>query len=330
MKKTMQKIVCVILAVGVIATGMMSAAALQPFEVPFGFQQLTPSLTAEQIEKATYDLGQIVFNTPTVFGFEPIELSPAAVEEGYHMKEVVSLNDTKQTNLLTRADGTAFDVMPYIPQTGKYRMWFMLILYKGEDFVRSTTLEYTFEVVTAMVETLQVQVTTPIIGEAPDTQARSVAAGTAVASVAWSYFDEDTYGYYGMTDSMRFEEGMTYQVVVGLVPGNGFVLPASGEDLSVLVNGQQGSIVGEYTADLVYVSFAFTPVSAVYGDIDQNEQITATDALQILKTVVGKTVLDEKQTTAADVDGDGRITATDALLVLKKVVGKIDRFPVEE
>ncbi len=322
-------ILSVMLVLGVISTGMMTAMAIQPFEVPFGFQRLIPALTAEEIDKGTYNLGQIEYNTPTVFGFEPIELSGTAVEAGYSLKEIISLSDSKQSNLITRTDGTSFDVMPYIPQPGKYRIWFMLMLYKGEDFVRSTTLEYTFEVVTAMVDTLSVQVSMPIIGDTPNGEARPVGDGTTVTTVEWSYFDEDTYGYYAMPDTMCFEEGKTYQVVVGLIPDNGFVFPASSEDLSVLVNGKQGSIVYEYSKNLAYVSYQFTPIQVVYGDVDQNGQIAAADALTILKGVVGKTQLTEQQRTAADVDANGEIAATDALLVLKKVVGKIDRFPVE-
>lgn len=68
----------------------------------------------------------------------------------------------------------------------------------------------------------------------------------------------------------------------------------------------------------------------IYGDLDWDEKVTASDALEILKSVVGKASLFDDQYESADVDGSGTVDATDALFVLKKVVGKIKRFPVEE
>ena len=66
-----------------------------------------------------------------------------------------------------------------------------------------------------------------------------------------------------------------------------------------------------------------------YGDCNENGEIDATDALLILRAVVGKTIFTDEQKTTSDVDGDGEVSATDALLILKKIVGKVDRFPVE-
>ena len=70
--------------------------------------------------------------------------------------------------------------------------------------------------------------------------------------------------------------------------------------------------------------------SYLYGDVDQNQEITAADALLVLKKVVGKESLSqEEQQKAAEVSGDGTINAEDALLILQMVVGKIHVFPVE-
>ena len=70
-----------------------------------------------------------------------------------------------------------------------------------------------------------------------------------------------------------------------------------------------------------------TPVQ--YGDPNGDGNTSASDALEVLKSVVGKVNLTKEQVMAADVDGNGAVNATDALLILKKVVGKIDKFPVE-
>ena len=70
--------------------------------------------------------------------------------------------------------------------------------------------------------------------------------------------------------------------------------------------------------------------TVIYGDVDGNGTVEATDALEVLKNVVGKVTLTDDQQKAADTDGNGKIEATDALNILKKVVGKIDKFPVEQ
>ncbi|MBR4867833.1 MAG: dockerin type I repeat-containing protein [Clostridia bacterium] len=67
-----------------------------------------------------------------------------------------------------------------------------------------------------------------------------------------------------------------------------------------------------------------------YGDLDGDTVVTAADALEVLKSVVGKVVLTDEQTIVADVDGSGEVDAADALNILKKVVGKIQTFPVEQ
>ncbi len=66
-----------------------------------------------------------------------------------------------------------------------------------------------------------------------------------------------------------------------------------------------------------------------YGDIDFDGFINSTDALIILKYVVGASVLDAEQQRYADVDDDGKITSTDALSVLRRSVGLIKLFKAE-
>ncbi|MBQ6819380.1 MAG: prolyl oligopeptidase family serine peptidase [Clostridia bacterium] len=59
------------------------------------------------------------------------------------------------------------------------------------------------------------------------------------------------------------------------------------------------------------------------GDVDQNETISAADGLEVLKSVVGKVTLTDRQATAADVNMDGVVSAADALLILQYIVGKV-------
>ncbi len=66
-----------------------------------------------------------------------------------------------------------------------------------------------------------------------------------------------------------------------------------------------------------------------YGDVDGDSKIGSADALEVLKSVVGKITLDADQRKAAKVGNDQQIGADDALLILKYVVVKINKFPVE-
>ena len=65
----------------------------------------------------------------------------------------------------------------------------------------------------------------------------------------------------------------------------------------------------------------YEPVYAA-GDVNNDSQVTATDALIALQTAVGKTTLGYDETDAADVDGNWTVNATDALITLQHSVGK--------
>ncbi len=86
---------------------------------------------------------------------------------------------------------------------------------------------------------------------------------------------------------------------------------------------------------VVVMLFAVLPVfsqaaGGMYGDLNGDTKVNATDALIVLQAAVGKISLSEGDQKLADVDGSGDVMATDALLILQKAVGKIDRFPVEQ
>ena len=84
------------------------------------------------------------------------------------------------------------------------------------------------------------------------------------------------------------------------------------------VYGYQNSYAEDY-ADW----FRFVPLdSLVHGDVNEDQTVTAADALEILKSVVGKVQLPACAYTLGDASDDGMITAADALEILKIVVGK--------
>ena len=65
------------------------------------------------------------------------------------------------------------------------------------------------------------------------------------------------------------------------------------------------------------------------GDINDDGEITAVDALFLLQHLVGKIILHEVQLTAANVSGEGDVTAYDAFLILWRSVGGISQFPAD-
>ena len=69
--------------------------------------------------------------------------------------------------------------------------------------------------------------------------------------------------------------------------------------------------------------------AVTYGDLDGDKKVTASDALTVLKSVVGKVSLNDEQIAAGDVDVSTKVDAADALMILQYVVGKIDKFPAE-
>lgn len=67
----------------------------------------------------------------------------------------------------------------------------------------------------------------------------------------------------------------------------------------------------------------------VYGDLNADTEIDASDALLVLQHSVQLIALNDTQKIAGDVDGNANIDAADALLILQKSVKLISRFPVE-
>lgn len=86
----------------------------------------------------------------------------------------------------------------------------------------------------------------------------------------------------------------------------------------ITVNGK------EYT-DSAHIEIA---ENILYGDVNGDGQITAIDALMVLKGVVKSRTLSAEEQIPADVDRSGSITAVDAMLILQFSVKKITAFPV--
>lgn len=64
-----------------------------------------------------------------------------------------------------------------------------------------------------------------------------------------------------------------------------------------------------------------TSTDFMYGDVDRNHKINATDARKVLRYVAGLEELNSTQLKAANVDGNKKVTATDARRILRHVAG---------
>ena len=98
----------------------------------------------------------------------------------------------------------------------------------------------------------------------------------------------------------------------------------------VLAATEPDGILTEYLPENLVTYDRVVIISTIYGDVDGDGNVSAADALEVLKSVVGKVTLTDSQILAADVDGSGNVDAADALDILKKVVGKIEKFAVEQ
>ncbi|MBR4868788.1 MAG: hypothetical protein IKU10_06490, partial [Clostridia bacterium] len=114
--------------------------------------------------------------------------------------------------------------------------------------------------------------------------------------------------------------------IAALKRGDSQAIAAAREAYDALTDAQKALVT-----NLAWLEELEIPVfEGMYGDVDGNEKSDATDALDVLKSVVGKIVFTNEQNEAGDVNDDGKVNAEDALMILKKVVGKIERYPAEE
>ena len=89
--------------------------------------------------------------------------------------------------------------------------------------------------------------------------------------------------------------------------------------------------IGEEAKKKLEDAEAAIPGSDVmYGDIDGDKAVTATDALWALQAYVGSRELDEAQTKAADVNLDEAVDTSDALAILQFAVKLRDKLPTVE
>ncbi len=87
--------------------------------------------------------------------------------------------------------------------------------------------------------------------------------------------------------------------------------------------GFEGSVAQSFAQ---YHSFKFEPINqnGQFGDMNDDSDVNAKDALVALKIAVSTVTPTQSQVFAGDVNGDGTINAKDALNMLKYAVGKLE------
>ena len=68
--------------------------------------------------------------------------------------------------------------------------------------------------------------------------------------------------------------------------------------------------------------------SIIYGDVNDDGNVTPVDAALVMQHVVGELTLNSDQQVRADVTGDSSLSSMDAALILQKITGLIVEFPV--
>ena len=63
------------------------------------------------------------------------------------------------------------------------------------------------------------------------------------------------------------------------------------------------------------------------GDVNGDGKIDVSDAIMVLRNIVGLVELTPAQELATDVNGDGKIDVSDAIMILRYIVGLITEFP---
>jgi len=297
------------------------------------FGQVAPGMSAADEARHQTDLGDIEYGTYTMFGYDIYPLSQAQKDMGYTVEEKIHVNYGGGT-LVTRSSGNPFDIMMYVDQlltrgsnpfSDKWSVWFTVNLSQNDEYVGSIGHIYNFNIVPALVSSVQLNAPRPVVNSAPDYDLANYSVGGEgyeIVDVDWT----DTEGII-MPDQAVFEMGQSYECVLQVETIGGYTFPENRAELSGKINGIDGVIATVYSTNKAYVTVRYTMTK--YGDVDGDTKVTAADALEVLKSVVGKVNLTGAQFTAADTDGNGKADAADALNILKKVVGKIDHFPIE-
>lgn len=168
------------------------------------------------------------------------------------------------------------------------------------DSLRVQVADADRDVDTGRVDTVQVEVRNPLSGEVEGAKGLETAANSGV-----------------------------FRAILPTAPGPG---GTGGDGVLTLVAGDRLAVSYADSLDALggtAMRRDTTYVVALFGDLSNNDQVSALDAHRLLRFAVGLELPLFQEGLAGDVDGDNALLAFDASLILQYVVGRIDRFPVQ-
>ena len=68
----------------------------------------------------------------------------------------------------------------------------------------------------------------------------------------------------------------------------------------------------------------------LWGDANGDGEVTAADALLLMRSFIDLDTVEQENLALCDVNGDGEINLMDALMIMRKTMGVITAFPVEK
>ncbi|NLA26376.1 MAG: hypothetical protein GX878_03170, partial [Firmicutes bacterium] len=120
-------------------------------------------------------------------------------------------------------------------------------------------------------------------------------------------------------------------------PANGFYQlwhQATGPDeiltLRVIAPGYQAQEVQFNLAvmETKVLDFILEPLFEITGDLNDDGNVDVSDAIILLRSIVGLVTLTSRQATAADVNNDGKVDVSDAIAILRYIVGLVPELPI--
>ncbi|MDO4748711.1 MAG: dockerin type I repeat-containing protein, partial [Eubacteriales bacterium] len=226
----------------------------------YGFKTITPSLSEAELSQLYTDLGTMYFGQSLKFGFTS-QISQELSDKGYNVKEKVYVNYNNQGTLITRNTGKEFDIKSFVDRLGKYEVWCIVQLYKGDEYVTGKT--HIFKIAVAElqnVSVLKANVTKPVAGALPNATVTPAGEGYETTDVDWSYYDETAGEYYIMPEGMTFEAGKTYECAVQFDALDEYTFPENKGYIAGYINGYKGVISQVYSTRRAYVLVEFTVV----------------------------------------------------------------------
>ena len=156
--------------------------------------------------------------------------------------------------------------------------------------------------------------------------------GSFAQTYAENYPDKFDFVPLGAPVINGVEDGATYDLYEGGVHASwndGHIAYLNGErryyETDVTEPGEYTLKVingyDDYSATVRFTVIDTTPPPYTVGDVDDDGEISVTDALAALRIALGLTEPQGYQSITADVDGDGVITVSDALRILRTAAG---------